>query len=62
MAFNINTPLSIEHMFGNWLNGIEKLEKVKIRVGVCVLCSQLYGMCIMTLSLTNHVSHYSSCL
>jgi hypothetical protein len=29
-------------MFGNWLNGIEKLEKVKIRVGVCAMLTAIW--------------------
>jgi hypothetical protein len=37
MAFNITPPTSIDHLFGNWLNGIIKSEKVNIRVGVCAL-------------------------
>jgi hypothetical protein len=42
MAFNINTPLSTEHMFGNWLNGIEKSEKIKIKVGVCAMLTAIW--------------------
>jgi hypothetical protein len=37
MAFNITPPTSINHLFGNWLNGIIKSEKVNIRVGICAL-------------------------
>jgi hypothetical protein len=37
MAFNITPPNSIDHMFGTWLNGIIKSEKVNIRVGICAL-------------------------
>jgi hypothetical protein len=29
--------LSIAHMFGNWLSGIAKDEKINIRVGVCAV-------------------------
>jgi hypothetical protein len=37
MALNITPPTSINHLFGNWLNGIFKLEKVNIKVGICAL-------------------------
>jgi hypothetical protein len=37
MAFNITPPNSIDHLFGTWLNGIIKSEKVNIRVGICAL-------------------------
>jgi hypothetical protein len=37
MAFNITPPTSISHLFGNWLNGIIKTEKINIRVGVCAI-------------------------
>jgi hypothetical protein len=37
MALNITPPSSINHLFGTWLNGISKSEKVNIRVGVCAL-------------------------
>jgi hypothetical protein len=30
MSFNITPPLSIAHIFGNWLNGVEKSEKANI--------------------------------
>jgi hypothetical protein len=34
MDFNITPPNSIDHLFGTWLNGIIKSEKVNIRVGI----------------------------
>ena len=37
MAFNIHPPTSISNLFGNWLKGVSKKEKVQIRVGVCAL-------------------------
>ena len=37
MAFNITPPNNISHLFGNWLRGVTKKEKVHIRVGVCAL-------------------------
>ena len=37
MAFNIPSPKNITNLFGNWLYGVPKKEKVQIRVGVCAL-------------------------
>jgi hypothetical protein len=37
MAFNIKPPLNINNLFGNWLNGVSKTEKVNIRVSICVI-------------------------
>jgi hypothetical protein len=37
IALNITPPSIINHLFGTWLNGISKSEKVNIRVGVCAL-------------------------
>jgi hypothetical protein len=31
MALNITPPLNINHLFGTWLNGVPKSEKVHIR-------------------------------
>jgi hypothetical protein len=33
MALNISPPLNINNLFGTWLNGVPKTEKVHIRVG-----------------------------
>jgi hypothetical protein len=37
MAFNICPPANITNLFGNWLGGVPKYDKVQIRVGVCAL-------------------------
>ena len=37
MALNLHPPNSIDNFFGNWLSGVDKKEKVQIRVGVCAL-------------------------
>jgi hypothetical protein len=42
LSFNISPPLSIAHMFGNWLNGTEKDEKANIRVGVCAVLMAIW--------------------
>jgi hypothetical protein len=36
-TFNIPPPANVTNMFGNWLNGVDKKTKVRIRVGVCAL-------------------------
>jgi hypothetical protein len=42
MAFNITPPLGISHMFGNWLDGVVKSEKINIRVGVCAIITAIW--------------------
>jgi hypothetical protein len=37
MAFNIIPPKNITNLFGNWLAGVVKKDKVQIRVGLCAL-------------------------
>jgi cellulose synthase/poly-beta-1,6-N-acetylglucosamine synthase-like glycosyltransferase len=37
MTFNIPPPSNITNLFGNWLNGVAKKDKGRIRVGVCAL-------------------------
>ena len=44
MAFNISTPTSINNMFGNWLLGVPRNEKVQIRVGVCALLWAIWNI------------------
>jgi hypothetical protein len=36
-TFNIEPPTSVTNMFGNWLNGIGRRVKARIRVGVCAI-------------------------
>jgi hypothetical protein len=36
-TFSIPPPSNITNLFGNWLNGIDKKTKERIRVGVCAL-------------------------
>jgi hypothetical protein len=49
-TFNIPPPTNVKNLFGNWLNGIDKATKSRIRVG-CVLCYGPFGMVAMILSL-----------
>jgi hypothetical protein len=44
MAFNIPPPSNITNMFGNWLNGVAKKDKVHIRVGVCALLWAIWNV------------------
>jgi hypothetical protein len=37
MALNLTPPLNISHLFGTWLNGVPKTEKIHIRVGTCTI-------------------------
>jgi hypothetical protein len=37
-AYNIPPPLNINNMFGNWLNGVPKKDKNKIRIGISAIC------------------------
>jgi hypothetical protein len=36
-TFNIPPPTNIKNIFRNWLNGIDKTTKARIRVGVCAI-------------------------
>jgi hypothetical protein len=36
--YNIPPPYNITNMFGNWLNGVPKDVKARIRIGVSALC------------------------
>ena len=41
-TFNITPPTNIANMFSNWLNGVEKKTKARIRVGVTALCWSIW--------------------
>ena len=39
-TFNVYPPTSIANLFGTWLNGIDKVTKARIRIGVAtILCA-----------------------
>jgi hypothetical protein len=38
VSFNISPPLSIEHLFGNWLKGVDPKLKYKIWARTCTIC------------------------
>ena len=44
MAFNIKPPNDTSNLFGNWLRGVSKTEKVQIRVGVCALLWAIWNI------------------
>jgi hypothetical protein len=35
--FQYSAPTNIKNMFGNWLNGVNKKDKTRIRIGICAL-------------------------
>jgi hypothetical protein len=37
-TYNIPPPTNITNMFSNWLNGVDKPGKARIRIGVSALC------------------------
>jgi hypothetical protein len=41
-AYNIPPPANISNMFGNWLNGVPKLDKIKNRIGISVVCWSIW--------------------
>jgi hypothetical protein len=42
-TFDIPPPANVTNMFGNWLNGVEKHTKARIRLGVCALVWALWN-------------------
>lgn len=42
IAYNIPPPTNITNMFGNWLNGVQKIDKDRIRIGVSALCWSIW--------------------
>jgi hypothetical protein len=44
ISFNISPPSSISHLFGNWLQGVSKEDKVQIRVGACALLWAIWNV------------------
>jgi hypothetical protein len=44
MTFSIIPPTSIANLFGNWLVGVSKKDKVQIRVGACALLWAIWNI------------------
>ena len=42
-TYNIPPPTNITNMFGNWLNGIDKNTKARIRIGVSALVWSIWN-------------------
>ena len=42
ITFNRPPPTNIKNMFGNWLNGVPKTDKQKIRIGVSAICWSIW--------------------
>ena len=41
-AYDLPPPTNITNMFGNWLNGVDKSSKARIRIGVSTLCWSIW--------------------
>jgi hypothetical protein len=41
-AFDLPPPTNITNKFGNWLNGVDKKAKDRIRIGVSALCWSIW--------------------
>ena len=42
-TYNITPPTNITNMFGNWLNGVDKQTKARIRIGVSAICWAIWN-------------------
>jgi hypothetical protein len=42
LSYNIPPPSNVTNMFGNWLNGVAKTDKQKIRFGVSAICWSIW--------------------
>jgi hypothetical protein len=42
LTYNLPPPANITNMFGKWLNGVEKTEKAKIRIGISTVCWSIW--------------------
>jgi hypothetical protein len=41
-TYNIPSPANITNIFGNWLNGVQKMDKARIRIGVSAICWSIW--------------------
>jgi hypothetical protein len=41
-TYNIPPPSNVTNMFGNWLNGVEKIDKAHIRIGISAICWSIW--------------------
>ena len=41
-TYDIPPPTNITNMFGNWLNGVNKQDKARLRIGVSALCWSIW--------------------
>jgi hypothetical protein len=44
MAFNITPPANITNLFGNWLKGVDRKDKGRIRVGARALLWAIWNV------------------
>jgi hypothetical protein len=43
LFYLVQQPANITYMFGNWLNGIDKDTKARIRMGVSAVCWAIWN-------------------
>lgn len=41
-AFDLPPPTNVSNMFGNWLDGVDRKSKARIRIGVSALCWSIW--------------------
>ena len=41
-TYDLPSPTSVTNMFGNWLNGVDRKSKARIRIGVSALCWSIW--------------------
>ena len=57
-TFNVSPPTSIANLFGTWLNGIDKITKARIRIGVAAILWALWNCRNDIVFNQMHSSHY----
>jgi hypothetical protein len=42
LTYNLPPPANVTNMFGNWLNGVNKQDKARIRIGISAVCWSIW--------------------
>jgi hypothetical protein len=42
LTYNLPPPANVTNMFGNWLNGVNKKDKERIRIGISAVCWSIW--------------------
>ena len=42
ITYDLPPPTNTTNMFGNWLNGVDRISKARIRIGVSALCWSIW--------------------